>query len=186
MREYYKQSVATQWHKIAGLPISTYCKLNACLCGYHNHPTRACVCSPCSVARYQKRISGPLLDRVDIFIDVPPVEYEKLVAEGSEDGSTQVRRRVEEAREVHRTRFNGTSLASNSEMGPAEVWKYCQIKGNAAGLLQAAMNRILDMPPRAGPRPTVSHVLIEYNGLTLARIHRRTPMDGVRAAEGGG
>ena len=116
--------------------------MNPCPCGYHNHPTRACVCSPGSVARYQKRISGPLLDRVDIFIDVPPVEYEKLVTEGGRDGSGQVRRRVEEAREVQRVRFEDISLSSNSEMGPEEVWRYCQAEDAVAGMLQVAMKRL--------------------------------------------
>ncbi len=121
--------------------------MNPCPCGYNNHPTRACVCSPGAVARYQKRISGPLLDRIDIFIEVPPVEYEKLVTEGAEDGSTQVRRRVEDARDLQRSRFQGTQLASNSEMGPEEVWSFCQAEENATGLLQLAMKQ-LDLSAR--------------------------------------
>ena len=144
--------------------------MNPCPCGYHNHPTRACVCSPGSVARYQKRISGPLLDRVDIFIDVPPVEYEKLVAEGSEDGSAQVRGRVETAREVQRTRFKGTSLASNSEMGPEEVWKYCQTEDNATGLLQAAMKQ-LDLSARGFHRILkLSRTIADLAGSTTIGI----------------
>ena len=122
--------------------------MNPCPCGYANHPTRACVCSPSIVARYQKRISGPLLDRVDIFIEVPPVEYEKLVSVDSEETSSQVRQRVEKCREVQRRRFQGTSFTSNSEMGPAEVWSFCQMEENAKGLLQAAMNQ-LDLSARA-------------------------------------
>jgi magnesium chelatase family protein len=121
--------------------------MNPCPCGYNNHPTRACVCSPGSVARYQKRISGPLLDRIDIFIEVPPVEYEKLVTEGAEDGSSQVRRRVEEARDVQRSRFEDAPLASNSEMGPEEVWRHCQTEDNATGVLQSAMKQ-LDLSAR--------------------------------------
>ena len=116
--------------------------MNACPCGYYNHPTGQCVCSSGMVARYQKRISGPLLDRIDIFVDVPPVEYEKLVGVDSEDSSAEVRRRVEAARDIQSKRFRDTSFTCNSEMGPAEVWTFCQIDENARGPLQSAMKQL--------------------------------------------
>ena len=75
------------------------------------------------------------------------MEYEKLVTEGAEDGSTRVRKRVEDARDLQRSRFQGTQLASNSEMGPEEVWTYCQTEDNATGLLQLAMKQ-LDLSAR--------------------------------------
>ena len=75
------------------------------------------------MARYQKRISGPLLDRIDIFIEVPPVEYEKLVSVDSDETSVEVRRLVEAAREIQGQRFHGTPFTCNAEMGPAEVWE---------------------------------------------------------------
>ena len=116
--------------------------MNACPCGFYDHPTRQCVCTSGMVARYQKRISGPLLDRIDIFIDVPPVEYEKLVSVDSEDSSAEVRRRVEAARDIQSRRFHDTSFTCNAEMGPAEVWTFCQIEDNASGLLQSAMKQL--------------------------------------------
>ena len=122
--------------------------MNPCPCGYFSHPTRACVCSPGLVARYQKRISGPLLDRMDIFIEVPPVEYEKLVATDSEESSLQIRQRVAAARELQGRRFQDTHFICNAEMGPAEVWSYCGMEDNAKGLLQAAMKQ-LDLSARA-------------------------------------
>ena len=122
--------------------------MNPCPCGYFNHPTRQCVCSSSLVARYQKRISGPLLDRIDIFIDVPPVEYEDLVAVDSEEPSDHVRQRVGQAREVQRRRFRDTPFTCNAEMGPAEVWNFCRLEENAKGLLQAAMKQ-LDLSARA-------------------------------------
>ena len=144
--------------------------MNPCPCGYYNHPTRACVCSPSQVGRYQKRISGPLLDRVDIFIDVPPVEYDKLVGEGSEDTSAQVRQRVEKARDVQRLRFKGTSLASNAEMGPEEVWSYCQTEDSATGLLQAAMKQ-LDLSARGFHRILkLSRTIADLAGSTTISI----------------
>ena len=122
--------------------------MNPCPCGYSNHPTRECVCSPSLVARYQKRISGPLLDRIDIFIEVPPVEYEKLVGEDSEETSSQVRQRVEAARGMQRRRFRDTPFVCNAEMGPSEVWDFCEMEEGARGLLQAAMKQ-LDLSARA-------------------------------------
>ena len=124
--------------------------MNPCPCGYYSHPTRECVCSPGLVARYQKRISGPLLNRIDIFIDVPPVEYEKLVGEDSGDTSDQVRQTVETARQVQRRRFDGTLFTANAEMGPAEVWSFCKMEEAATGLLQAAMKQ-LDLSARGLP-----------------------------------
>ena len=124
--------------------------MNPCPCGFFGHPTRECACSPSMVARYQKRISGPLLDRIDIFVEVPPVEYEKLVDEDLSEPSSQVLKRVEKAREVQRHRFNSTNtpIASNSEMGPAGVWDFCKMEENAKGLLQAAMKQ-LDLSARS-------------------------------------
>ena len=122
--------------------------MNPCPCGFFNHPTKECTCTPSMVSRYQKRISGPLLDRIDMFIDVPPVEYEKLVDLDSVETSAQVRQRVEKAREIQRSRFRDTSFSCNSEMGPAEVWNFCQMEDGARGLLKAAMKQ-LDLSARA-------------------------------------
>ncbi len=122
--------------------------MNPCPCGFHGHPTRACVCSPGLVARYQKRISGPLLDRIDIFIDVPPVEYEKLTGVEATETSFQVRQRVEKSREVQRHRYRDTPFTCNSEIGPSEVWEFCRVEENAKGILQSAMKQF-DLSARA-------------------------------------
>ena len=115
---------------------------NPCLCGFYTHPHKECTCSPSAVARYQKRVSGPLLDRIDIFVEVPPVEYEKLVDEELAEDSAGARQRVEEAREIQRRRFQDCGFLCNSEMGPSEVWKYCPLDDSARGLLQAAMKQL--------------------------------------------
>ena len=94
------------------------------------------------VSKYQRRISGPLMDRMDVFVEVPAVEYEKLVDSDQGEGSASVQKRVEAAREVQRVRFQGVYMASNAEMGPAEVWEFCQVDEGAKGLLQAAMNQL--------------------------------------------
>ena len=105
-------------------------------------PVKECVCTPSSVSRYKRRISGPLLDRIDMFVEVPRVEYEKLVAPSEAESSARVRGRIEDARGVQARRFDETPLISNAEMGPVEVWDYCQVDESAQGLLQAAMKQM--------------------------------------------
>jgi magnesium chelatase family protein len=100
------------------------------------------------VSRYQKRISGPLLDRIDIHIEVPRVEYEKLSDERLGEPSAAIRERVEAARERQRRRFAGTALLTNADMGPAEVREYCAVDDAGRSLLRAAMQQ-LQMSARA-------------------------------------
>jgi magnesium chelatase family protein len=100
------------------------------------------------VSRYQKRISGPLLDRIDIHIEVPRVEYEKLSDDRLGEPSQAIRDRVEAAREQQRARFEGTRLRTNADMGPAEVRDHCRIDDAGKSLLKAAM-RQLQMSARA-------------------------------------
>ena len=118
--------------------------MNPCPCGYAGDPTRACTCSATAVGRYQRRISGPLLDRVDIFVDVPRVEYEKLAdLRGGEDSAT-VRERVEAARARQTARFAGSRTTTNAEMKPTEVRTHCQslLAEDAGGLLRLAMDQL--------------------------------------------
>jgi magnesium chelatase family protein len=116
--------------------------MNPCPCGYYGDPQRECTCGPSVIARYHKRISGPLLDRIDMFVEVPRVEYEKLVQSQDGEGSAQARERVERARQTQRSRFQDTPHLSNADMGPAEVWEFCQVEDAAKGLLQAAMRQL--------------------------------------------
>ena len=115
---------------------------NPCPCGFYSHPRKECTCSSSAVARYQKRISGPLMDRIDIFVEVPPVEYEKLVEEDLAEDSEVVRKRVESAREVQSDRFDRRTVHFNSQMGAAEVWKICKLDDAARSLLQTATNQL--------------------------------------------
>ena len=94
------------------------------------------------ITRYQKRLSGPLLDRIDIHLDVPRVEYEKLSSERQGELSSAVRERVENAREIQRRRFAGTPLTTNADMGPAEVQTYCQLDDAGQALMKAAMRQL--------------------------------------------
>lgn len=117
--------------------------MNPCPCGFHGDPVKACTCSPGTIDRYQRRISGPLLDRIDIFIDVPRVEYEKLTDERLGEPSSTVQSRVETAREMQRERFEEASgILTNADMGPLEVRDFCHLDGGAQSLLRTAMEQL--------------------------------------------
>ncbi|MFC2002930.1 ATP-binding protein [Chloroflexota bacterium] len=116
--------------------------LHACPCGYYGDPFRQCTCPPSLVSRYQRRISGPFLDRVDIFVEVPHIEYEKLTDDRLGEPSEDVQARVIAARSTQRERFQGIRLACNAEMTPAEVREFCQVEESARSLLKAAMKQL--------------------------------------------
>jgi magnesium chelatase family protein len=100
------------------------------------------------VTRYQKRISGPLMDRIDIHVEVPRVDYDKLTNDRLGEPSAAIRKRVERARGVQRQRFEGTPLVSNTDMGPGEVRRICQLNDAGRSLVRAAMQQ-LQMSARA-------------------------------------
>ena len=115
---------------------------NPCPCGYFGDPYHPCTCPPGLVIRYQRRISGPFIDRVDIFVEVPHIEYEKLADNRQGEKSEKVRARVEAARELQRQRFAGKKTKCNSEMSPADVRDYCQLGDSAQSLLKTAMKQL--------------------------------------------
>ncbi|MFW6125940.1 MAG: YifB family Mg chelatase-like AAA ATPase, partial [Chloroflexota bacterium] len=115
--------------------------MNPCPCGYLGDPFKECRCSAAEITRYQKRLSGPLLDRIDIFVDVPHVDYEKLVQEGPAESSEQVRGRVDRTHRRQVERFRGMAATCNAAMGPREVKQFCGVEVTAQGLLRAAMDR---------------------------------------------
>jgi magnesium chelatase family protein len=116
--------------------------MNPCPCGYYGDPVRTCTCSSSVITKYQKRISGPLLDRIDIHVQVPRVDYEKLSDDRLGEPSNVVRTRVEEAREEQRHRFAGTNITCNADMHPAEVRKYCALDDTGKQLMKSAMNQM--------------------------------------------
>ncbi len=120
--------------------------MNPCPCGFFGDPSRDCTCHPGAVSRYQRRISGPLMDRIDLFVDVPRVEYEKLESTARGEPSAMVAERVRVAREVQARRFAAlsTSTALNAEMTPSEVREFAQLKlgPGAADLLKAAVQQL--------------------------------------------
>ena len=116
--------------------------MNPCPCGFYGDPFRQCTCSPSLVSRYQKRISGPFIDRVDIFVEVPHIDYEKLADDRLGEQSDKVQVRVKAARSIQRKRFEGTKLTCNAEMTPPEVREFCQAEESAQSLLKAAMKQL--------------------------------------------
>jgi len=116
--------------------------MNPCPCGYYGDPVRQCTCTPGTVSRYQKRISGPFIDRVDMFVEVPHVDYEKLADDRLSESSLKIRERVETARKIQLKRFKGTKLVCNAEMTALEVRDFCKVEDAAQSLLKAAMKQL--------------------------------------------
>jgi magnesium chelatase family protein len=114
---------------------------NPCPCGYLGHPKKTCRCLPGQIIRYKKRLSGPLLDRIDLHLTIPPVEEEKLLSQTQAESSETVRDRVIEARERQKKRFTGLKIKTNGEMGPSEIKKFCQLTDEAVSLLKQAISR---------------------------------------------
>lgn len=113
---------------------------NPCPCGYLSDPDKRCCCTPTQIMRYQKKVSGPLLDRIDIHIEVPRVKYDKLSGDIVAEPSHKVRARVEAAREVQRERFGKKSkIKSNSEMGSKEIKTHCKLDTEAEQTLKLAV-----------------------------------------------
>jgi magnesium chelatase family protein len=133
--------------------------MNPCPCGYYGDPVKPCTCATGTVTKYQKRISGPLLDRIDIHIEVPRVEYEKLSDQRLGEPSEAIQKRVEVAREIQRQRFSGRDapagrlhptgrqhpaghLYCNADMSPAQVRKYCSLDDTCSALMKTAMQQL--------------------------------------------
>ena len=117
--------------------------MNPCPCGYYNHPTKECTCSPGSVHRYMGRISGPLLDRIDLQVEVIPVEPAELTSAAPGEPSSAIRERVIRAREVQAERFRGVEgVHTNSMMGSSLLRSYCRLDADSSALLTRAMERL--------------------------------------------
>ena len=116
--------------------------MNPCPCGYYGHPTRECICSPKAVRNYLSKISGPMLDRIDIHIEVPPVNYADLNSVGREETSAEIRARVNRARKMQHERYRGTEVTCNARLTPALLKKYCAMDEKASGYLQLAFDKL--------------------------------------------
>ena len=116
--------------------------MNPCPCGYYGDTMKQCTCTSGAILTYQKRISGPLLDRIDIHVHVPRVEYQKLSSRGPAESSAAIRSRVEAARQIQLQRFEGGRLLNNAEMTPVEIRQYCHLDAACEALMQTAMRQM--------------------------------------------
>jgi len=116
--------------------------MNPCPCGYATDPTKECSCTPLQIQRYLARISGPLLDRIDIHIDVPPLKQRELSAEPSGEPSSVIRERVRRARRIQLDRFRRSKVFCNAHMSPRQIRRFCQVEEEARSLLDTAMGRL--------------------------------------------
>ncbi|HEX2751349.1 MAG TPA: YifB family Mg chelatase-like AAA ATPase [Verrucomicrobiales bacterium] len=116
--------------------------LNPCPCGYFGDPKRECRCGTAQVIRYRQRISGPLLDRIDIHVEVPLVEYRELAKSESGESSEVIRSRVEAARTIQRTRLQGSKATSNATMSPKQMKEHCRIDEESSMLLENTMSHM--------------------------------------------
>ena len=133
-------------------PARRYIGLHACPCGYYGDPIKPCSCSSSTVTRYQKRISSPLLDRIDIHVEVPRVDYEKLSDDRFGEPSANVQARVEYAHAIQRQRFHSDGdsesnkksqrLSSISDLHPAEIRKHCELDVTSQSLISSAMSQM--------------------------------------------
>ena len=125
--------------------------MNPCPCGYYNHPDKQCLCAPGLVQKYLNRVSGPLLDRIDLHVEVTPVSFEELTGAHVTETSKSIRDRVIVARETQERRFKETSIHCNAEMSASILKKHCHIEKEAMDLLKLAMKK-LDLSARAYDR----------------------------------
>jgi magnesium chelatase family protein len=116
--------------------------MNACPCGQRGHPEKACTCTPLAVKKYLGRLSGPLLDRLDLHVEVPPVAYRELTARAAEEASAAIRVRVNAARALQQRRYGATGVFCNAHMRPAQRQAYCQLDAAGRQLVEAAMGRL--------------------------------------------
>jgi magnesium chelatase family protein len=117
--------------------------MNPCPCGYYTDPLKPCTCAPPQIQRYMAKISGPLLDRIDIHIEVPAVKYKELSSEVKTESSSAIRSRVIQARKIQFRRFaNLKNVYTNGDMGSKEVRQYCKLDQAGAELMKMAMTKL--------------------------------------------
>lgn len=128
--------------------IMLVCAMNPCPCGYLGHPTKKCTCQQGAASRYLSKVSGPLLDRLDIHIEVPPVDFNQLSGSVVGESSNAIRGRVNKARKIQQERFSATDISSNSRMSSSQTREFCKMTESASSLLKAAFEK-LDLSARA-------------------------------------
>ena len=159
--------------------------MNPCPCGFWNDPTRECRCSPNQIQRYIGRISGPLLDRIDIHIDVPAVKFRELRGEAAPetDSSATIRQRVIKARERQQHRFASEKIFANAAMTPRMIRSFCAIDSQSEKMLESAMQR-LGLSARAYDRILkVSRTIADLEGVDAINSNHVSEAVGYRSLD---
>ena len=118
------------------------CAMNPCRCGWRGHPTHRCTCPDREEAKYVEKISGPLLDRIDLHVNVPSVEYEAMRRKQVPESSAEVKKRVDAARAIQKERFAGTGVACNAHMTPSQIANFCRLDQAGEALMKNAFDRM--------------------------------------------
>ncbi len=116
--------------------------MNPCPCGYYGSKDKECTCTPQMISKYMGKISGPLLDRIDIQIEVTPVKYKKLNSQENIETSKDIKKRVNRARQIQRKRYQEEKIYSNSQLTPKLIERYCKLDENGKKILQAAFEKL--------------------------------------------
>ena len=116
------------------------CAMNPCKCGWYGHPSGRCRCTPQEVRRYHSRISGPLLDRIDLIVEVPALEFDELRRRTPAESSSEIKKRVNAAREIQRSRFDGDGAMSNARMDSKALRRFCALNAEGEGLMREAFD----------------------------------------------
>ena len=114
--------------------------MNPCPCGNATDPEKACSCSPAQIIKYQRKISGPILDRIDLHVEVPRIKFEKLNEKFESENSASIRKRVAHARNIQKERFINTNTVTNSEMGSEQIKKFCKLDPAGIELMRTAVS----------------------------------------------
>ena len=118
------------------------CAMNPCKCGWYGHPSGRCTCTESAVRRYRSRISGPLLDRIDLMVEVPALKFDELKSRPDGETSAEIKRRVDAARAVQRARYEGSGTPCNAYMQPGEMRRYCALSPECEALMRGAFDAL--------------------------------------------
>jgi magnesium chelatase family protein len=150
---------------------------NPCPCGHYNDPNTNCSCTTSQIQKYRRKLSGPLMDRIDIFVDVPAVKYEKLTERDTEESSAEVKQKIEKTREIQKQRFAdaGLNILTNSEMGIPEIKRFCSIDKQSQNILRNSVN--------SGKLSARGYHRILRTARTIADLHGSENIDFVHITE---
>ncbi len=145
--------------------------MNPCKCGFHGDPLHQCMCTPHQIQSYRSRVSGPLMDRIDIHIEVPAIKFNEIASDAAAEASSSIRERVTRARQVQQERFKSDGIYANAQMKARHIRKYCRIDEDSQNLMERAMNK-LGLSARAYNRILkVSRTIADLEGSTKILSH---------------